>query len=72
MGRRGNATANKGGLSVSPPPFDHALFPLVHPQVFPSKPLDLGELKNAFEKAVIKRLMSDVPFGRCGCGYSKV
>lgn len=33
------------------------------PEVFPSKPLDLGELKGAFEKAVIKRLMSDVPFG---------
>ncbi|GAX77656.1 hypothetical protein CEUSTIGMA_g5099.t1 [Chlamydomonas eustigma] len=33
------------------------------PERFPSTPLDLTVLRSAFEKAVIKRLMSDVPFG---------
>ena len=33
------------------------------PERFPSTPLDLVLLRTSFEKAVIKRLMSDVPFG---------
>lgn len=33
------------------------------PERFPSEPLDLPKLRAAFEKAVEKRLMSDVPFG---------
>jgi asparagine synthase (glutamine-hydrolysing) len=33
------------------------------PQRFPTTPLDLAKLRTSFEKSVIKRLMSDVPFG---------
>lgn len=33
------------------------------PEAFPSAPLDLVALRTAFETAVVKRLMSDVPFG---------
>lgn len=33
------------------------------PERFPSAPLDLVQLRTAFETAVEKRLMSDVPFG---------
>lgn len=33
------------------------------PQRFPSTPLDLVALRVAFESAVEKRMMSDVPFG---------
>ena len=33
------------------------------PERFPSKPLDLTGLREAFETAVEKRMMSDVPFG---------
>lgn len=33
------------------------------PQRFPTGKLDLTVLREAFEKAVVKRLMSDVPFG---------
>ena len=36
------------------------------PHRYPSTPLDLTVLRTSFEKAVIKRLMSDVPFGGCG------
>ena len=35
------------------------------PHRYPSTPLDLVALRTAFEKSVIKRLMSDVPFGEC-------
>ena len=33
------------------------------PERFPSTPLDLAVLRQSFEKSVVKRLMSDVPFG---------
>ncbi|KAG1666782.1 hypothetical protein FOA52_004618 [Chlamydomonas sp. UWO 241] len=33
------------------------------PEVFPTGELDLSVIRTAFEKAVTKRLMSDVPFG---------
>ena len=33
------------------------------PEVFPNQKLDLVRLRESFERAVIKRLMSDVPFG---------
>ena len=36
------------------------------PERFPSTPLDLVLLRTSFEKAVVKRLMSDVPFGEGG------
>eukprot|EP01119_Soliformovum_irregulare_P008268 TRINITY_DN21396_c0_g1_i1.p1 TRINITY_DN21396_c0_g1~~TRINITY_DN21396_c0_g1_i1.p1 ORF type:complete len:571 (-),score=189.39 TRINITY_DN21396_c0_g1_i1:44-1756(-) len=32
-------------------------------EIVPTTPLDLGKIKSALETAVIKRLMSDVPFG---------
>lgn len=38
---------------------------LLLPQVFPSTPYDPVVLRKAFEAAVEKRMMSDVPFGEC-------
>lgn len=32
-------------------------------ELIPSKPLVLSELKDQFEKAVVRRMMSDVPWG---------
>lgn len=49
-------SSKHGGLRryYNPPWFDEHI---------PSTPLDLPALRSAFEKAVIKRLMTDVPFG---------
>lgn len=37
--------------------------PEAEPAVFPTTPLDLTVLRDAFTVAVEKRMMSDVPFG---------
>lgn len=38
-----------------------------NPQRYPSTPYDPVALRHAFEAAVEKRMMSDVPFGGWGC-----
>lgn len=35
----------------------------------PSTPYDAKVLREAFEAAVVKRMMSDVPFGECSVGW---
>ncbi|CAN6177875.1 unnamed protein product [Urochloa humidicola] len=52
-----NSTGGGGGFSrwYNPPWYNH--------DIIPSVPYDPLALRKAFEKAVIKRLMTDVPFG---------